>query len=61
MEPVRFESAVVAIAGDAEVVIALMDGRDTPPRECVALLRCRADAARALCAEVGSALKPLTP
>jgi hypothetical protein len=52
-----FESAVVARANPAElVVIALMDGERDGTRRCVAMLNCTLETACALRSAIGSAL-----
>ena len=56
MEVTVFKSATVVRATSADtVVIALFNGAPVP--DCVALLECGVESARALCEAVGSALE----
>lgn len=60
MDLIFFDSALVTLTENGDVVLALFDG-DPPPvtkSRCVALLSCRKETAAALTQSLGSVLKP---
>jgi hypothetical protein len=60
MDLILFETAVIAITVDDDVLIALFDGDigSITNSRCVALLSCQKETAASLTQSLGSALKP---